>query len=166
MSDFALEQMLRGLDRQAQVLSELRQRSSIVLSASGIVASLLGGQALKGDYNHVLAIGALVLTTLGIVACIWVLWKVRDEGAMPEEKGRQRTLTGGRRNWKVTIPGYRITQLNAGSISESDVLDELRIARRVNFRTLKKRSRVFVAACVLLLLQLILWSVTFLERTW
>jgi len=166
VSDFALEQMLRGLDRQGQVLSELRQRSSIVLSASGIVASLLGGQALRGDYNHVLAVGALVLTAVGIVACIWVLWKVRDEGDMPAEESTGGELTGGRRNWKVTIPGYRIKQLDAGSISKSDVLDELRIARRVNFRTLKTRSRVFVAACVLLLLQLILWSVTFLERTW
>jgi hypothetical protein len=158
--------MLRGLDRQAQVLSELRQRSSIVLSASGIVASLLGGQALRGDYNHVLAVGALVLTALGIVACIWVLWKVRDEGKMPTEERKGGELTGGKRNWKVTIPGDRLNLLAAGSISQLDVLDELRVARRVNFRTLKQRSRVFVAACVLLLLQLILWSVTFLERTW
>jgi hypothetical protein len=72
--DFAREQMLQP-----------RQRASIVLSATGIVASLLGAVALRGSYSHPIALIALAVTAAGMVACIGVLWRVRDEGDLSAE---------------------------------------------------------------------------------
>jgi hypothetical protein len=68
---FVWEQTLRGLDRQATVLSELRQRASIVLSATGITTSLLGAAALQDGGLDVWVVAALAITTIGILLCVW-----------------------------------------------------------------------------------------------
>jgi hypothetical protein len=168
--DFALAHMLRGLDRQANVLSDLRQRASVVLSATGIVASLVGAQALQGSYSEALVVLALASTAAGIAVCTAVLWRVQDEGPLPREDDVG-NLVGGSRNWYVTISGARLKKIARGerdvSNSELDVLaiiDRLALARRVNHRTLKKRNRLFGAACFLLLLQLLAWAAVLLER--
>jgi hypothetical protein len=162
LQDFALVHMLRGLDRQANVLSDLRQRASVVLSATGIIASLVGTQALQGSYSETLAVLALASTAAGIAVCTAVLWRVHDEGSLPKEDAKGR-LVGGSRNWYVTISGARLKRIARGerdvSAGELDVL-----AIVVNHRTLKKRNRLFAAACVLLLLQLLAWAAVLLER--
>jgi hypothetical protein len=162
--DFAVQQMLHGLDRQASVLSELRQRASIVLSATGIIASLLGAAALKGDYSKILAIGALLSTAAGMVACIAVLWRVSDEGKLPADPDAERA--SGTRGWKVTVSWKELEDLVASANDPSVLLEDLALARRVNYRTLKRRSKLFVLASSLLVVQFTAWSVTFLEGTW
>ncbi len=162
-AEFALQEMIRGLERQSNVLVELRQRASIVLSASGIVASLLGAAALRGDYEPVLALLALASTAAGMAACVAVLWTVRDKGRMPEDPDEP---PPGAREWKVTVGSGRLLRLVREGSDPGELLPELRLARRVNYRTLERRSKRFVVACCLLVVQVVLWAATFLERTW
>jgi hypothetical protein len=156
--------MLRGLDRQATVLSELRQRASIVLSASGIVASLFGTRALEGEFSHTLAALAVASTAAGFLACIAVLWRVRDSGALPTEDAHGKLSRGGR-NWQVTISGPRLRRIASGNENMGDLIDVLALSRRVNFRTLKRRSAWFLVACGLLLLELLLWAAVLFDKT-
>lgn len=60
------EQTIRGLDRQAVVLAELRARASILLSAAGIIAALLGADALKGQAPRWAAVPAIVVMAVGL----------------------------------------------------------------------------------------------------
>lgn len=163
--DFVIDQMLRGLDRNASVLSELRQRASVVLSASGLIASLFGAEALKGDYSRVLALAAVASTAAGMILCIAVLWRVSDQGRLPTESP-DGTLVGGSRDWLVTISSARLRRIARGEVGLDDLVDHLAIARRTNFRTLRRRSRQYIAACCFLLVQLTLWAAVFFERTW
>jgi hypothetical protein len=163
--EFAFEQMFRGLDRNIAVLSDLRQRTSVVLSATGIVASLLGPQALTGHYSHALALLALGSTAAGMLACIAVFWQIRDVGRLPTES-EDGELIGGTREWLVTITARRLRQIARGEDDPLALLDRLAVARRVNWRTLRRRTRYFVLACCLLLAQLAMWAALYFERTW
>jgi hypothetical protein len=151
----AFEQTIRVLDRQAAVLSELRQRASIVLSGTGITVSLMGSGALKGSYSHGLALTALLATFLGITSCIAVLWPVSDKGSSAAE-----------RRWKVTASRMDIARLRSGKTSTSDLLDELDRARSCNYSTISARSKLFTAAAVLLLVQIMAWAALILAKTW
>jgi hypothetical protein len=141
---FVWEQTLRGLDRQATVLSELRQRASIVLSATGITTSLLGATALQDGGLDVWVVAALAVTTIGILLCVWVLKPVRD--------------TGDGREWRVTVGGEELRGLLQGELQLPDVLDTLITARTSNFATIAARSRLFVASCALLPVQIVCWA--------
>lgn len=141
---FVWEQTLRGLDRQATVLSELRQRASIVLSATGITTSLLGAAALQDGGLDIWAVAALVITAIGILLCVWVLNPVRD--------------TGEEREWRVTVSDDELRRLLQGELQLPDVLDTLITARTSNFTTIAARSRFFVASCALLPVQIVCWA--------
>jgi hypothetical protein len=143
---FVWQQTLRGLDRQATVLSELRQRASIVLSATAITTSLLGAAALKDSGLDVWIVAALAVTTIGILLCVWVLTPVRD--------------TGEGREWRVTVGGEELVALLQGTLQLHEVLDTLIAARTSNFATIAARSRVFVASCALLPVQIACWVAT------
>jgi hypothetical protein len=162
-AEFALEQMLLGLQRQANVLSELRQRAGLILSATGIVASLFGAQALKENYSRPLAVLAIISTALGIVACMSVLTRVTDKRHLPTDPEDR---TG--RRWKVTLSWRELQEIavRGGALDATSLVKDLTMARRVNYQTIKKRSFYFLCACWLLLLQLLLWASVFLERTW
>lgn len=150
---------LRALERQASVLSDLRSRASIVLSATGITASLFGGRALQSHAPGWLNGIALAVVTLGLVACIAVLWPVRDRG----------TLGGGAnstRRWKATLTFAEVEEATRSSTSEAGMLDAL-VARlepawAVNYATIARRSRVLNAAAVLLVVQVGAWSAALL----
>jgi hypothetical protein len=124
---FVWEQTLRGLDRQATILSELRQRASIVLSATGITTSLLGAAALRDGGLDAWVAAALLVTTIGIFLCVWVLKPVSD--------------TGDRREWRVTVSSEELRGLLQGK-------------RQLD----AARSRVFVASCALLPVQIGCWA--------
>jgi hypothetical protein len=141
---FVWEQTLRGLDRQATVLSELRQRASIVLSATGITTSLLGAAALRDGGLDFWVGAALVVTTIGILLCVQVLKPVRD--------------TGERREWRVTVGSDELRELLQEKLRLNDVLDTLISARTSNFATIDARSRTFVTSCALLPVQIICWA--------
>jgi hypothetical protein len=141
---FVWEQTLRGLDRQATILSELRQRASIVLSATGITTSLLGAAALRDGGLDFWVVAALVVTTTGILLCVRVLQPVRD--------------TGEGREWRVTVGSEELHELRQGKLRLDEVLGTLITARTSNFATIDARSRVFVAGCALLPVQIVCWA--------
>jgi len=82
---------LRALQRQSTVLSELRSRASIILSAMGITASLFGSDALTSNAPGWLKAIALVLLALGLAACMLVALagaRSRPDAGRPEESGQ------------------------------------------------------------------------------
>jgi hypothetical protein len=162
------EQTLRTLDRQAAVLSELRSRASIVLTATGIIASLFGSRALGLDAPGWLKGLALAAVALGLLACIFVLLPVHDGGPMPADPRHPRKRFGEDRprRWKVSPT---IKELDAAVALESEVailesiVAKLIPARLLNYRTLKERSRALEWAGVLLLMQVLAWSAVLLR---
>lgn len=158
---------LRALQRQSTVLSELRSRASIILSAMGITASLFGARALTLDSPGWLKAIALVLLALGLLACMLVLSPVRDRGPMPDDPRNpgRRFGRGAARRWKVTPRADELGNATSGD-SEPAILDAIVAlmipARRLNYRTLEERSRAFNAAVLLLVLQVAAWSAVLL----
>lgn len=63
----------RDLDRQEAALNELRARAGTVLTASSIVASFLGSQAIKQVGFGVLTWTALVAFLASVVLGVWIL---------------------------------------------------------------------------------------------
>lgn len=89
--DVAYEHLLRKLDRQASILSELSTRAGIVLTASGIVAGLFGAEVLRDRFTHPFpwalaeaAGGLIALVALagGLMACVDLLAPARDDPAL------------------------------------------------------------------------------------
>ena len=141
------------LRRHGSVLGELRTRASIVLTATGLVASLLGSEGLKHPHPAVPLYLALACLGAGILACIAVLWPVSDEGTI-----------GGNRQWQVTPTpkqAVAIAELGPDGPVPEQVLQTLATARLVNYETISRRTTYFNAACVLLLGQLTAWVLVF-----
>ena len=161
----AFEQTIRGLDRQAAILDQLRSRGGIILSASGIVASLLGSQALKEKYSLPLAIVALGSTAIGMLLCVWVLWPAHDGDELPEVKGAlprwnrwPRMKPNRRREWQITIERDEVGKLRDKSMVSEELLDKLDRARHANYLTIERRSKAFGWACFVLGIQFALWA--------
>jgi hypothetical protein len=171
-NQLAFEQTLRGLDRQRDVMDQLRSRTGIVLSGTGIIASLLGSQALQGRYSLALALVALGSTALGILLCVGVLWPVHDEGKLPRDRealpGWNRWPTPKwkrRREWQVTVPRDVVRDLRGESNVSDKILDALDLARRANYLTIERRSKAFGWACLVLGVQLVLWASVLLAES-
>jgi hypothetical protein len=145
------------LQRQSAVLGELRTRASIVLSATGIIASLLGSEGFKHPHPAVPLYGALACLGGGIVLCIAVLWPVSDEGTIGEGRQWQVTPTAG--ETALLAPLVSVSSEEAVS---ADLLRAFVTARFVNYDTIARRTDYFNIACLLLLGQLAGWSVVFL----
>ena len=69
----AYEAALRGLDKQENLLEELRTRTGVLLAASSLAASFLGQQAFQSPNPRGLAITALVAFVTSIGASVFVL---------------------------------------------------------------------------------------------
>jgi hypothetical protein len=69
----AYEAALRGLDKQENLLEELRTRTGVLLAASSLAASFLGQQAFKNPSPQGLAIAALAAFVISIAACVFIL---------------------------------------------------------------------------------------------
>ena len=75
------QDVLRRLDRTGAVIADLRQRTGILLAASGIITALFGPQVLMDpDGARVwIAIGlAVVMLIVGLWNCVCVLYPVKD----------------------------------------------------------------------------------------
>jgi hypothetical protein len=66
--------------------------------------------------------------------------------------------TGEEREWRVTIGGEELRGVLQGELQLPDVLDTLITARTSNFATIAARSRIFVASCALLPVQIVCWA--------
>jgi hypothetical protein len=71
-AEIVYDQAVRAVDQQVQQLDELRNRTAVVLAASGVITGFLGRAAIEnglGPFGF-LAIVAFVFSAL---LCIWVL---------------------------------------------------------------------------------------------
>ncbi len=73
LAGLAYELSLRALDQQERVLNDLRGRAGTLLAASAVVASFLGGLALSAGDVTVLSAVALLAFALSIGGCIPIL---------------------------------------------------------------------------------------------
>jgi hypothetical protein len=69
----AYELAVRALAQQEQALTELRARTATLLTASSLIASFLGAQAIGRNGLNVWIVLALVAFGLSVVFCIYVL---------------------------------------------------------------------------------------------
>ena len=140
MGQARYEHTMRSLERQSAVLSELRTRASIVLSATGIVASIVAPRVLIPRTPLALAIIAVALLALGLTACIAVLLPARDRGKLADPDQPRWRWQKGRRRWKLglTVPELnRVTALPTEPEILDGIVNLLAPARRVNYRTLE-----------------------------
>jgi hypothetical protein len=147
---FMFDQTQRALERQATILAEFRQRTSMILSATGIVASLLGATALRDGHPRGLMYAALAATALGIGLCLAALRSVNDTPGDPK------------REWKVTLSAEELEHLRSGGSDLRDLAKKLEPCRTMNARTINRRGRLFWWASAALPLQLGLWSLVVL----
>jgi hypothetical protein len=75
--EIAYAQSERAITVQVDQLDELRSRAGILLSASAIVASLLGAEALRRGL-HVLDVVAILAFVAVLAACLRILLPQRD----------------------------------------------------------------------------------------
>ena len=169
---FKYDETMRVLNRQATVLSELRNRANILLAANAVVATLFGTSALGPSHPLALKILALAAFALGIGLCVAVLWTVSDKPA-DISKGWRLVMIGAnhtrlepqaprcdRRQWQVTFDLNDVVDFveSAGTVRVGAVRNKFEIARKVNYRTIARRTRFFEWACVLLAVQIVFWS--------
>ena len=76
LEGFAYEAALRALDKQEDVLNEVRSRTGALLAASALAASLLGREAFA-DPQPVLA--GLALIAFVVTASVFILLPRRDQ---------------------------------------------------------------------------------------
>jgi hypothetical protein len=153
--EIAYREALRALDRQAVVLSELRQRASIILTGSGIAASLIGSNGLHHGYSKPLAIAAMAVTIVGLIFATSVLLPVDDNPGDGEPLARQ---------WSVTSGTDHIEALLRGKLDRRGLIADLNRLRRRNHDTIGRRTRRFVCAAWLLVGQITLWAVVLFVR--
>jgi hypothetical protein len=99
----AFDQLIRLLDRQVAVLSDVRTRASFIFTANGAVAALLAQAAFQVPKKF--APLGLVLAAIGaavsLAACLMVYRSVGDVGKMDDVRSDGK----GKRRWLVTV-GY------------------------------------------------------------
>ncbi len=161
---------MRRVDRQAAVLGELRTRASIVLTATGIVASLLGGEVLNREHPFPWAFLPLVALAAGLLSCIAVLLPVRDQDPLRlgesslRASSRLRALMWRRetdpREWQVTLGAKRLQELATigdPNVVRGRIVEDLEGCAQENYATIRYRSRFLNAASLLLPAQIFLW---------
>jgi hypothetical protein len=164
--------------RQAAVLDQLRARANIVLSATAIVSSLLATDVLRAPHPFGLVVSALATFGLGVGCCVAVLFPVRDGGPLPCEhklneinernaSGRGKELLPAGLNraccWKVSLTTSDIRAIRRGSDGNVVAMDDefsriLGDAAIVNRFMIGRRTDLFQIACILLVVQILLWS--------
>jgi hypothetical protein len=69
----AYETSLRGLDKQEELLRELRSRTGVLLAAASLAASFLGSDAFQDPSSVVLVVLALLAFVASIGASVYIL---------------------------------------------------------------------------------------------
>jgi len=166
----AYEQALRAADRDAAVLDQLRTRTAVLVTASGVVTSLMGQTALKAPHPLGLVIASLVAFAAGLAASLGVFWPAGDQGRLgPPDLSprgwRNRWRRRGReRRWKVTITRRDFERRsNEHEVAlKRSLADLLYRAHRLNQFTIGRRTDLFGVAALLLGAQVLLWALVLL----
>lgn len=69
---------MRALSRQENLLTEVRERTGLLLAATAVATSLLGGRALDDGERTVIDLVAIALALLSLVLSVYVLAPKRD----------------------------------------------------------------------------------------
>jgi hypothetical protein len=77
LARIAYEASLRTLDKQDELLQELRSRTGLLLAASSLAASFLGEPALD-EGSRPVAVTALAAFAVSVLASLYVLFPRRD----------------------------------------------------------------------------------------
>ncbi len=80
----AYEMALRGLDKQEQVVTELRARTGILVAAAAVAVSFLGSEAFATESPMVPAALALVSFLVSVGASIYVLIPKKNLAFSPD----------------------------------------------------------------------------------
>jgi hypothetical protein len=77
LARIAYEASLRSLDKQQEMLTELRSRTGLLLAASSLAASFLGEPALD-EGSRPVAVAALAAFAVSVLSSLFVLFPRRD----------------------------------------------------------------------------------------
>jgi hypothetical protein len=104
---------LDAVARDRAVLSQLRTRTSVLLTAISVVTALFGAAAFKQTAVDGVAIGgALGWFAFGLACCLGVLWPVGDRGAA--SYSQPANTQGPRRGWAPYDAQNRARRLARG----------------------------------------------------
>jgi hypothetical protein len=73
LEKLAYESALRALDKQERLVEELRARAGVILAASSLAVSFLGGRALAGPFPVALALLSIACFVVSVGAAIYLL---------------------------------------------------------------------------------------------
>ena len=145
LEHLAFDVSVRALERQERVVAELRARTSALLTASALVASLLGTRALSRHDHGFVALAGTASAIASIGLSVYVL--------LP------------RREVEFTISGRVLFEHFTGSeASLNDVYRALVYwnanAWDANQEVIDRLTAWFVRACGLLVIAIVFWSVS------
>ncbi len=78
LEQLAYDLSMRALNQQENLLTEVRARTGLLLAATAVATSLLGGRALDDGERTVLDLLAIALALVSLVLSVYVLAPKRD----------------------------------------------------------------------------------------
>lgn len=134
----AYQEAVRGLDKQEGLLEALRTRTGVLLAASFLAASLLGQQAFRGPGPQALAIAAVIAFVISIGAGVYILPK--------------RNLVF------PTVDFYEGSYDLRSDMAETyrRLAYDIDRARNANENEIRRLSRIFIFAALLLVIEIAL----------
>jgi len=169
IDELAYEQVSRALDQQAGVLNELRQRTSTLVAVTALVATFLGGQAVRAPHGDEgpggLLVAALVSLLLGVAACLLVLsptrMRARRDGPPTPPHPEEVVALSFTLNVEVMLDHAEERGLTVPDTTRLHAARSLQRAWDENSSIIGGKQRVFLWSCAALLAQTASW-ITFI----
>jgi hypothetical protein len=173
----AYEHAVRMLDRDAEILDQMRTRSSFLLAALSIGGSVLGA-ILSSSSHSSPPWWVLIWLGLALVPCLGVLWPTRDRGHLRSEGSPDvlaprsfrsrwgeclRARKANARLWKIGLAGRDLDWAKSQSKGDSNEFDHflvetMQLAHVRNDYSLTRRADLLRAASVLVVIFFIAFS--------
>jgi uncharacterized membrane protein YfcA len=93
LEQLAYDLSLRSLSQQEGLLNEVRARTGVLLAATAIAISLLGGRALDDGERTVLNLAGVALGVLSFLLSVYVLAPKDSSRLVPKEPRLTNTLS-------------------------------------------------------------------------
>lgn len=144
LEELAYELGLRALEQQERVLEELRARTGVLLAATALVASFLGGRALTTDTTPWLALSGVAAAVLSILVAVYLL---------APKSNLEFALDGAAVYEHFVREGAELTDVRR------TLAYWLSDARNSNQMIIDRLVHLFAVACATLVAAVILWAV-------
>jgi len=168
---------MRMLDRDAEILDQMRTRSSFLLAALAIGGTVLGA-ILSSSSHSSPPWWVLIWLGLALVPCIAVLSSTRDRGNLTPEWAPDKTTVRSfrirwaepfqarkpnERLWKIGLTGDELEDAKKSAKNDINMFDQIlvdtmRRAHKRNDRTLTRRADLLRAASLLILIFFVTFS--------